>query len=104
MSAGQFCRQSVARYSTFQHVKPHPLTYSIGAELEGVDLRKTIPHEVGNEIKKALWQYGVVFFRDQEIDEPQHINLASLFGQPVRATNMLKLITFAYIAELSNLQ
>lgn len=57
-----------------------PLTPTIGAEIEGVDLRQALPEGVRDQIKAAILQYKVVFFRDQHIDRRQHLAFAKQFG------------------------
>jgi taurine dioxygenase len=44
-----------------------PLQPQIGAEISGVDLRQPISDTVRDEIKNAILQYKVVFFRDQHL-------------------------------------
>jgi len=57
-----------------------PIAPHIGAEIGGVDLREPLgPHQV-EEIKAALLQHGVVFFRNQRIEFDQHLRLAKYFG------------------------
>lgn len=50
-----------------------------GAEIIGVDLMH-LDEEKLRDIKKAYADHGVVFFRDQALDEDGHIALASRFG------------------------
>ena len=62
-------------------LKISPLTSRIGAEIEGVDLREDLTDEVIAEIRQALLTHKVVFFRDQDIGEDQHIAFARRFGE-----------------------
>jgi alpha-ketoglutarate-dependent taurine dioxygenase len=57
-----------------------PLTPTIGAEIEGVDLSKPIGDSVRDEIKAALLKYKVIFFRDQNVNRRQHLDFAKRFG------------------------
>jgi alpha-ketoglutarate-dependent taurine dioxygenase len=59
-----------------------PLEPTIGAEISGIDLRQPISDAVRDQIKAALLQYKVVFFRDQELTPEQHSQFAARFGQP----------------------
>lgn len=43
-----------------------PLTRNIGAEIGNIDLTKPISAEVENQLKNAIAQYQVIFFRDQK--------------------------------------
>ena len=57
-----------------------PLQPTIGAEIEGVDLRYPLGDTTRDQIKAAILQYKVVFFRDQELDRDQHGAFARQFG------------------------
>jgi len=57
-----------------------PLQPTIGAEIDGVDLRNEITDAERDQIKAAILQYKVVFFRDQFIDQGQHAAFARRFG------------------------
>jgi len=57
-----------------------PLTPTVGAELEGVDLRRRLTHEEVDAIEEALLAHGVVFFRNQELTPEQHLAFARQMG------------------------
>jgi taurine dioxygenase len=57
-----------------------PLQPTIGAEIGGVDLRNPLSDAERDQIKAAILQYKVVFFRDQFIDQDQHAAFAQRFG------------------------
>jgi alpha-ketoglutarate-dependent sulfate ester dioxygenase len=57
-----------------------PLQPTIGAEIEGVDLRYPLSEAMRDQIKAAILEYKVVFFRDQDIDRDQHAAFARQFG------------------------
>jgi alpha-ketoglutarate-dependent taurine dioxygenase len=57
-----------------------PLQPTIGAEIGGVDLRYPLRDAVRDQIKAAILEYKVVFFRDQELDRDQHAAFARQFG------------------------
>ena len=57
-----------------------PLQPTIGAEIEGVDLRNPLPTDVRDAIKDAVLRYKVVFFRDQAISRTQQADFARQFG------------------------
>jgi taurine dioxygenase len=65
---------------TYDHIQVTPLATQVGAEISGVDL--ATPFEPGvAEIRRALGEYGVVFFRDQQLSPEQHIAFARCFGE-----------------------
>jgi taurine dioxygenase len=53
----------------------------IGAEIEGAALFKPIPAQHAADIRQALWDHGVIFFRDQPMTYERHVALASVFGE-----------------------
>jgi alpha-ketoglutarate-dependent taurine dioxygenase len=57
-----------------------PLQPTIGAEIGGVDLAVPLSDAVRDQIKAAILQYKVVFFRDQDLDRDQHAAFARQFG------------------------
>jgi alpha-ketoglutarate-dependent taurine dioxygenase len=57
-----------------------PLTPTVGAELEGVDLRRRLSHEEADAIEEALLAHGVVFFRNQDLTPEQHLAFARQMG------------------------
>jgi taurine dioxygenase len=57
-----------------------PLQPTIGAEISGVDLRNPLSDAERDQIKAAILQYKVVFFRDQHLDRDQHAAFAQQFG------------------------
>lgn len=58
-----------------------PLQPTIGAEIEGVDLRQPLTPDLRDAIKAALLQYKVLFFRDQHIEREHQVAFAAQFGQ-----------------------
>ncbi|MEM1053591.1 MAG: TauD/TfdA family dioxygenase [Pseudomonadota bacterium] len=57
-----------------------PLTPAIGAEIHGIDLAEADTPSRIPEIRAALLKYGVIFFRDQDLTQEQHITFARHFG------------------------
>lgn len=51
-----------------------------GAEVLGIDLNNLSDSELA-AVKKAYADYGVIFFRDQNLTEDQHISFAKKFGE-----------------------
>ena len=58
-----------------------PITGELGAEISGVDLGADLDDATIAEIRHALLEHGVIFFRDQEFDAEQHKRLARRFGE-----------------------
>src|SRR5437867_5797793 len=59
----------------------HPIAGALGAELSGVDLDRDLDDATIKEIRQALLDHCVIFFRDQEFDAAQHKRLARRFGE-----------------------
>jgi len=53
---------------------------AVGAEILGLDLADTLPDATIDAIRHALFQHGVVFFRDQKLTPEQHAAFAQRFG------------------------
>ena len=58
-----------------------PLSPAIGAEVGGIDLGAGLSDEVIAQIRRALLEHCVLFFRDQSLDVDQHKGLARRFGE-----------------------
>ena len=65
-------------YTAFE---ARPLSPVIGAELLGIDLAQPLSDAAIGEVRRALLQYKVVFFREQTITRAQHIAFARRFGE-----------------------
>ena len=58
-----------------------PMTPAIGAEILNIDLGSANICDSIPSIRAALLKYGVIFFRDQELTQEQHIAFARHFGE-----------------------
>jgi alpha-ketoglutarate-dependent taurine dioxygenase len=65
----------------YDHIRVTPLATSVGAKISGVDLAGPRGAAELAEIRRALGEYGVVFFRDQQLTPEQHIAFARCFGR-----------------------
>lgn len=65
----------------YQHIQVSPLTPTIGAMVEGVDLNDVKSDDVFAEIEHAVWHHHVIFFRDQPLTTEAHLALAGRFGE-----------------------
>ena len=69
---------SVAQTNAAIHI--HPLSVHTGAEIDGVDLTRPLTPQTVQDIRAALLQWKVVFFRGQPLNHQQHIEFARQFG------------------------
>lgn len=65
--------------STQQHITVSPVAGALGAEISGVQLGKLNEGEFA-EIRAALLQHQVIFFRDQDLTREQHKAFGRSFG------------------------
>lgn len=65
---------------SYQRIKVRPISGSLGTEIHGVNLAEELDDETYAEIKRALLEYLVIFFRDQEITPDQQIAFGRRFG------------------------
>ncbi|MFI0367323.1 TauD/TfdA dioxygenase family protein [Actinomadura sp. 1N219] len=72
-----------APQGSYKILKIAPLTPHIGAEIGGVDLTRPIAEDAAAELRRALLEWKVVFFRDQHDFTPDdHLALAAVWGSP----------------------
>ncbi len=59
-------------------IEATPLSREVGAEISGVDIASGISDAQFSDIRQAYSDYGVIFFRDQDITPGDHFS--SAFG------------------------
>jgi alpha-ketoglutarate-dependent sulfate ester dioxygenase len=64
----------------WQHFDAVQLGSTVGAELAGVDLRSDLPDQAIAELRQALHDYKVIFFRGQALTPAEHVRFARRFG------------------------
>lgn len=62
-------------------IEVRPIAGTIGAEILGVDISRHLPDAAIAEIRQALLEHCVIFFRDQRLDVAQHKAFARRFGE-----------------------
>ncbi|MDG2111244.1 MAG: TauD/TfdA family dioxygenase [Actinomycetota bacterium] len=63
----------------YDHIKVSPVTGAIGVEVSNVDLRE-LDDEVLAEIQDAWMAHKVLFFRDQDLTQEQHVAYGRALG------------------------
>jgi len=87
-------------HMSISHLEIIPSSGALGAELHGVDLAKPLTADTAQEIRYALAEHGVVFFRDQNITPEQHIAFAERIA-PININRFFKTAPgYAQIAEV----
>jgi taurine dioxygenase len=66
----------------YETIEVRPLTLKIGAEIGGVDLSHPSDRQIG-EVKRALAEHLVIFFRDQHLTHDEHKAFGRHFGNLV---------------------
>jgi taurine dioxygenase len=57
-----------------------PLSPTVGAEVDGVDVATPLDDATLAELRRALLDYKVIFFRDQDVTTDEHLAFARHFG------------------------
>jgi len=63
-----------------QKISVNRIAGALGAEISGVDLAQKLDERVIGEIRRALVDNLVIFFRDQHLSPEQHLNFGRRFG------------------------
>ena len=64
-------------------LKVEPIAGALGAEIGGVDLGAEVDDATIAAIRRVWLQYGVVFFRDQDLSEARFLAFARRFGEVI---------------------
>ena len=66
--------------SGYRHIAVEPVAPTIGAEVRGVRLGGDLDDDTMAEIRQALLDWKVLFFRDQDITRDEHRAFAGRWG------------------------
>ena len=67
--------------SPYRHIDVSPLTPTIGAVVEGVDLARPMDDAVFEEVHRAWMEHLVLFMREQRMTPEQHLAFGRRFGE-----------------------
>jgi taurine dioxygenase len=67
--------------SAYKTIIATPVSRELGAEISGVNIAAGISDQQFSEIRRAFSDYGVIFFRGQDISPDQHIEFAQRWGE-----------------------
>lgn len=81
IKGGPRIRNAAGRGQDYERIQVRRLSPVIGAEIEGVDLSAPLDDVVIAEIREALADNLVVFFRDQPMTPAQHAAFGRRFGE-----------------------
>jgi taurine dioxygenase len=60
-----------------------PIAGALGAEIHGIDLSRPLTPATAAQLRQALLDHLVIFFRDQELTSERYMAFARMFGTPV---------------------
>ncbi len=72
---------STATEMRYAGIDLHPLSDHVGAEIRGVDIAGGIDETLFTSLRRALADFGVVFFREQKLTPEQHLAFARRWGR-----------------------
>lgn len=64
----------------YRHIRVEPRMPNFAAWVEDVDLTQPLSADVKRELRQALWDFEVLFFKPQKVTSEQHIGLCEVFG------------------------
>src|SRR5690606_16348419 len=67
--------------NVISNISIEPVTGYTGAEIKNVDLSADLDDAVYEDIRNALYRYGVIFFRDQHLTPEQYVAFGTQFGE-----------------------
>lgn len=91
------------------HLRYNPLHPTFGAECHGVDFSLPVPPNIVNEILAGLATYGVLVFRQAQLDDARHVAFAAQLGELDDSTPYIKagrkhrLAPYTELFDVSNL-
>lgn len=72
---------NVLRNAQYRHIKTRKIAGALGAEVSGVNLAEDLPDAVLAEIRAALLEHLVIFFRDQDLSPARQLAFARRWGE-----------------------
>lgn len=69
------------RNTGYRRLEAKPIAGALGAEIEGVDLARGVDEETMSEIRAALLEHLVLFFRHQRLTPGQQLAFARRWGE-----------------------
>ena len=71
--------------TSLQHQTPRiqPTDGPLGAEVLGLDLAQPLAESTQSQLRHALCEYGVLVFRQQQLEETEQVRFTRYFGTPI---------------------
>lgn len=77
---------------------------ALGAEIHGIDLAAGLTETHAAQVRQALLEHQVIFFRDQHLDSAQYLRFAQAMGEPVEYPFVKGLDGYPVIIEVKKLE
>ena len=74
----------------YRHFEVKPLSSAVGAVLHGIDISHDLADDQIAEIREALLEYLVIFFRDQRMSDERLMTFGRYFGELYLHPNLAK--------------
>ena len=74
----------------YRHFEVKPLSGAVGAVLHGIDISHDLADDQIAEIREALLEYLVIFFRDQRMSDERLMTFGRYFGELYLHPNLAK--------------
>jgi taurine dioxygenase len=84
-----------------RRITVRPIAGALGAEIDGVDIAAGLDAETSAEVRQALLDHLVIFFRDQEITPDAYMAFASAFGTPAEYPMLPGIEGYPLITEIA---
>jgi taurine dioxygenase len=72
---------AVLEHPAYETITVTPMQPTIGAVIEGFRMDGDVPASTIAEIRRALLEWKVIFFRDQDVSIAEHVAFGRLFGE-----------------------
>jgi taurine dioxygenase len=87
----------VRERTAYRHLQVNPVAGALGAEVQGVDVARSLAPEIVEEIRQALLAHLVIFFPRQQLDPAELLAFAERFGQPTEYPQLKGLPGYAQV-------
>jgi taurine dioxygenase len=85
-------------------IRVDPIAGALGAEIAGVDLSRPLSAETVSELRRALLDHLVLFFRDQQLTPGQLLEVARRFGTPIEYPFVTGIDGYPEVIEVAKLE
>ncbi len=85
-------------------LKVEKIAGALGAEISGLDLSRPVSAALALEIRQALLQHLVIFFRSQNLNSQQFLSFAQAMGEPIDYPFVKGMKDFPLIIEVKKLE